>query len=668
MVQPLQLRAGPLHTTLDDGRLGAIHWHGPQGVVEAWHGLHWLLRDPHWRTPELRLRAPVQEQVAGGWRVSLRGCFGPDPAGPDETPEPAAAALDTTLVLEGSEDGVLSLTGQAALAPVAPPRALNRIGLCLLHPLSAAGARVEVVHDDGRRTRSALPREVSPWPPFTGIRSLRLALASGWWAVADFEGESFEIEDQRNNADASFKTYARSNFLPRPFMLEPGAVVRQSVRLAVERRGRMVMAQRAAAGLVVPLDGARVDPDKVAKKAAAQAANPGGALAALDLQQLRAAQSQAFPLGMAIESSDLLQPLAAARAQARALQPDLLHLEWDLLTPMTTRQAGVLAALLKDAGASLRLDLHHLDDPGRRAALPALAARLQSAGILPVAVAAFPTSAAAVAAARAAFAGAAIGGGTADFFVQLNRMDRLPPLDFLSFTVCPTVHQADDRTVLDSARALPGMLATLQDRHPGVSVHVGPSRIAARRSPLGALAVSDAGRPVPLAGHDARDGTGFGVVWAAAHLAGLAAAGAAGATVLRWADCGTGSAGAAFWGALSARRDRGRLQLLNTGHPAVTGWRWAVQGEAGGQHEDWLVHTGESHCRIHGLQDRQGRQGRAAGAQPSTGAAVQSMQTLAQAARAGPAGIRIAQDGLSEQPSMGEPALAPRSLTRVRWG
>jgi hypothetical protein len=650
--QPLQLRAGLLHTTLYDGRLGAIHWHGPQGLIEAWHGLHWLLRDPHWRTPELRLRPPVQEQVAGGWRVSLQGCFGPDPAGSAELPAPAVATLDTALVLEGAEDGVLTLTGQAALAPGAPPRAINRIGLCLLHPLAAAGARVEVVHDDGRRTRSALPRGVSPWPPFTGIRSLRVALAPGWWAVADFEGENFEIEDQRNNADASFKTYARSNFLPRPVLLEPGAVVRQSVRLRVERLGRVVMAQRACAGPVVPLDGARVDADKVANKAAAQAADPSGALVALDLNRLRADEPRAFALGLEIEPADLQQPLGAARSQARALQPDRLHLEWDPLTPMTPRQAAVLAALLEGASAALRLDLRHLDDPSRRAALRALAARLRAAGIVPVAVAAFPTSVAAVDAARAAFAGAAVGGGTADFFVQLNRMDRLPPLDFLSFTVCPTVHQADDRTVLDSARALPGMLAMLQHRHPGVPVHVGPSRIAARRSPLGALAVSDAGMPMPLAGHDARDGTGFGVVWAAAHLAGLAAAGAAGATVLRWADCGTDSAGAAFWGTLSARRDRCRLQSLNTGHPAVTAWRWAVQSEAGCQHEDWLVHTGDAACGVVGMPMDTG---------PLRRGLALSLQTFVQAG-ADAAGIpaRI-------PPASGEGALPPRSLTRMRW-
>ena len=644
MAQPLQLRAGPLHTTLQEGRLGAIHWRGPQGVVEAWHGLHWLLRDPHWRTPELRLGAPVQDRVAGGWRVSLQGQFGPDPAGPDETPEPAAAALDTTLVLEGAEDGVLTVTGQAALAPGAAPRALNRIGLCLLHPLSAAGARVEVLHDDGRRTRSALPRQVSPWPPLTGIRSLRVALASGWWALADFEGENFEIEDQRNNADASFKTYARSNFLPRPFVLEAGAVVQQRVRLAVERRGRVAMAQRAFAGPAVSLDGARV--------AATQAADRNGGHAALDLMRLRADEPRAFALGLEIEPPDLGQPLGAARSQARTLQPDRLHLEWDPLTPMTPRQAAVLAARLEGAGADLRLDLRHLDDPGRRTALPALAARLQAAGIVPVAVAAFPTSVAAVDAARAAFPGAAIGGGTADFFVQLNRMDRLPPLDFLSFTVCPTVHQADDRAVLDSARALPGMLATLQDRHPGVPVHVGPSRIAARRSPLGALAVSEAGRPTPLAGHDVRDGAAFGVVWAASHLAGLAAAGAAGATVLRWADCRTGSTGAAFWGALSARRQPGQIQILNTGHPAVTGWRWAVQADAGVQHEDWLVHTGDAACGVVGmpLATTPLRRGR-----------LPALQTFV-SSRAHAAGIAARAPA-----ALGEGALPPRSLTGVRW-
>jgi hypothetical protein len=157
---------------------------------------------------------------------------------------------------------------------------------------------------------------------------------------------------------------------------------------------------------------------------------------------------------------------------------------------------------------------------------------------------------------------------------------------------------------------------------------------------------------MPLAGHDARDGTDFGVVWAAAHLAGLAAAGAAGATVLRWADCSTGSEGAAFWGALSARRHRGQIQVLNTRHPAFTGWRWAVQSDACCQHEDWLVHTGDAACGVGGLPSASGSSRR--GLMPS-------LQTLVQAGA--DAAVILARI----RPTSGEGVLPPCSLTRVRW-
>lgn len=544
--------------------------------------------------------------------------------------------LHTTLVLEGEDCGVLRLTGTAVPAERGLPRAVNRIGLCLLHPLSAAGAGVEVTHDDGRLTRSSLPRGVSPWPPITGIRSLRVALAPGWWAVADFEGESFEIEDQRNNAEASFKTYARSNFLPRPFPLEPGALVQQRVRLAVERRGPVARPRPSSGACDTRVGTCRGCADDV-----------------VQLGPVQAGLWRDFALGVALEASDLAHSSAIASARAQALQPGLLHLEWDPLNRMTPGQAAVLAALVRGAGASLRLDLRFLDDPARRAALPALAAGLARAGVVPAAVAAFPTSRPSVDAVRAAFAGAAVGGGTQDFFVQLNRMQGLPPLDFLAFTVCPTVHQADDRTVLSSAQALPGMLATLQHRYPGVPVHVGPSRIAARRSPLGALAVSARGGPMPLAGQDVRDGAAFGVVWAAAQVAGLAAAGAAGATVLRWGDCGEGSPGEAFWSAWSAQGRRGRIQVLQGRHPELSGWRWALAESEGLGGEDWLVHTGASwgvHQRPPHMRDR-------------------AVQTLARAhsTPSNGAGANAAPERPSEPDCGAALLLPPRSLTRVQW-
>ena len=48
------------------------------------------------------------------------------------------------------------------------------------------------------------------------------------------EGDTFEMEDQRNWTDASYKTYVRPLALPWPYTLEPARADRQSVTLAIE--------------------------------------------------------------------------------------------------------------------------------------------------------------------------------------------------------------------------------------------------------------------------------------------------------------------------------------------------------------------------------------------------------------------------------------------------
>lgn len=546
--------------------------------------MHWLLRDPHWRTPPLRVALPIgtleDGSHQGDWQIELRGHF--------ETYQPTGALtfpsrVSTCLRVAGTAAGVLTVSGEAALEPGSVPLPVHRIGLCLLHPLTQAGARVEIVHDDGRITRSSLPRQVSPWPPFSGIRVLRIALARGSWAVAAFDGESFELEDQRNNADASYKTYARSNFLPRPFLIEAGAPIQHHLRLWVEGR-----------------------PSPRSPVSAP----------ALDLSRLQVGPAQSFELGLAVEPVDLRAPARAAALAAR-LAPEVLHLTLDSRQPLTAVRLAVLSRVLAVARARLRLDLHEMGAPAALAALPALAQRLDVAAAMPFAVAVFPTTSETVHATRTAFPRALVGGGTPDFFVQLNRMDRLPALDFLAFRVCPTVHHADDRTVMDSAKAVSGMLQTLALRRPGLPVVIGPSRIAARRSPLGELVPADLEGPVPLAGIDPRERHAFATAWAAGQVAASLAAGARGATVLRWADLTAAGPLASMEGACRWPGERppsagrrtlapaGRLspeppgsegldavaacwQSLRSPRPEVLGWRWMIVDGA----QDWLVHLG----------------------------------------------------------------------------
>lgn len=108
-----------------------------------------------------------------------------------------------------------------------------RTGLVALHPANAAGTALTVEHSDGRTEASAFPTEILPWQPATDIRALRID-AEGLPAEIRFAGDVFEMEDQRNWSDASFKTYSRPLALPFPYPLAANETVEQSIEIRVE--------------------------------------------------------------------------------------------------------------------------------------------------------------------------------------------------------------------------------------------------------------------------------------------------------------------------------------------------------------------------------------------------------------------------------------------------
>ena len=93
----------------------------------------------------------------------------------------------------------------------------NRVGFVVLHPLAdVAGRPVRVVHTDGREVTDRFPELIKPSQPIFDIRSLAHEIAPGVWATCTMEGDAFEMEDQRNWSDASYKTYVRPLGRPWP--------------------------------------------------------------------------------------------------------------------------------------------------------------------------------------------------------------------------------------------------------------------------------------------------------------------------------------------------------------------------------------------------------------------------------------------------------------------
>ena len=66
-------------------------------------------------------------------------------------------------------------------------------------------------------------------------------------------GDTFEMEDQRNWTDASYKTYVRPLALPHPYSLPAGETLRQSVELTFQGKAPAGSASVGSAPIVVRL-------------------------------------------------------------------------------------------------------------------------------------------------------------------------------------------------------------------------------------------------------------------------------------------------------------------------------------------------------------------------------------------------------------------------------
>ncbi|MEB0058448.1 hypothetical protein [Variovorax sp. LG9.2] len=459
----IALQAGPLSLRLQGTKLLALR----AGGHEVWHGVAFVYRSAGWATPESIVDVCKTRIGVSDFSVDIQAHFA------------VAPRIDLHIRIEGDVSGRVRYEGTAVAQE---DIATQRTGLCVMHPMSAMGRAVEIGHDDGRTSFSTFPRLVPPWPPFMLVKSLRHEFADGAWASCRLFGESFEFEDQRNNADASFKVYGRSNSMPRPYCLRAGVPLTQRVELEV---GRVPFPAQAVEG-------------------------PAFAVGtALD-------RCPAIGIGLApeqlVEDGQLL-------AKVKALSPIQIHLVLD--SPHDVVDFDVLEKCVVASGRPLRLDIRVVT-VSSAARIMSLGRLLQERGIHAEAVAGFPATHSMVAVLRDAFPGAAIGGGTPYFFAQFNRVENLGPVNFLSFTVSAIVHGADDQSPMDGLQSLPSLIDTARTRHPEVAVRVGPSGIAAPRSPLGDQPASDGTRRIALARRDPRSGALYGAAWMIGHIGTLA--------------------------------------------------------------------------------------------------------------------------------------------------
>ncbi|WP_374975830.1 hypothetical protein ACEYYH_18860 [Microbacterium trichothecenolyticum] len=339
----------------------------------------------------------------------------------------------------------------------------NRTGIIALHPPALAGAAMDVRHPDGEVTHSRFPADISPHQPAFDIAGLSWS-HDGLAVDVRFAGDVFEMEDQRNWTDASYKTYSRPLALPFPYTLAAGERIVQSIDIRVS-------------GTPTP-----VDEDRVTR--------------------IRLEEGPALPaIAVSASTAPDPDPAFAPTGSAVLVELDLATRNWR-------------AALDRAAASGLPLDVRFVladDDPtALDHAVPAL-------HDLSVArVTAFPPTGAArhvsdidaIGALRHALTEAGIEaevvGGARSHFTELNREHhRLPRgLDGIVFSSTPLFHSLSSAQLVEAV-PMQRLVATQGVRlAAGLPVHIGPISLRPHFNDV-------ATTPPPMPAHDdLRDGYG----------------------------------------------------------------------------------------------------------------------------------------------------------------
>ena len=413
-----------LHCGAFQGELygDSLRWIAAHGIEHV-RRVGIVIRDRQWRTIEPESNSVVLRQARDN-TMQLSGLT-----------RVGNGYIDWRLAFRKSRRGMVV----EAFMHVRGTVTTNRAGLVVLLPSNRyAGSRHRTRHCDGQQSRGRLASQVSAHQPVQDIATITLAPTFGPLIALAFEGDVFEMEDQRNWLDPTFKLYNRPLAAPFPYRLRDGERLVQRVTISLAaagtcvrrspsraaakpRTGRMPMLGVATAEGRVPRDPLIVE--------AVRALGPGfvhhrtGAGA----RGTRAAVSLATALNTVVR----IEAVAPTRAFPNAL-------------------AG---ALLADSQASI-----------------------DSFAVYPLA---HSTSRAL----QRQFPRAAICSGTFSDFVMLNRAPPPASADRVTFALCPTVHAVDDRSLIETLDALPDVFAQARRLAVGRPIDLGPCSLRRRLVP-----------------------------------------------------------------------------------------------------------------------------------------------------------------------------------------
>jgi hypothetical protein len=211
----IAVQAGALQIDYISGSLRNIR----VGTHEVIRMIYVALRDHNWGTilPEIRQEQIQEDQ--NGFHIKYESLF-----------KKGDINFRFQVAIKGDDNFIdFEISGEAL-----SEFQTNRVGFCVLHPIrGCAGKKCEVTGPDGKKASHTFPELISPHQPMKNISGMKWNVDGNFEARLSFEGDIFEMEDQRNWTDDSYKTYCRPLELPFPYTLKKGDKIKQRITLKV---------------------------------------------------------------------------------------------------------------------------------------------------------------------------------------------------------------------------------------------------------------------------------------------------------------------------------------------------------------------------------------------------------------------------------------------------
>jgi hypothetical protein len=472
------LKAGQLELTYENGSLRWIKI----GNTEILRMIYSAVRDRNWGTIEPKIEEEILNIEEHSFDIRLKVNYD---AGPIH--------FSADYRITGAENKIRSEMNGIAQSYFLK----NRIGFCILHPITeCAGKKAKVGHPDGTYSDFVFPEQISGTQPVKNIQTMQWEPESGMIATLKLSGDIFEMEDQRNWTDASYKTYCTPLEIPFPAEIKKGTTVSQVVELFVET----IPGLKSKSNEFI----FSWNPDQVSK-----------------LPELGTAISSRKE-SLTLTEIGLLEqlPIQHLRVELKPGQSgfkELLH--------KTTRESELLGW---PVFAVLYLSSDYPEEYYRFAenckALKTSLKYLLLVGENHLSFEAFNELESQI---RHDFPGILLGTGVNAYFAELNRnRPAIEKADFVSFTICPQVHAFDHASLVENLEAQAEVVKSARILFPGNPIFISPLSLKQRFNVVATAPETEPHAGVLPSSVDVRQPSVFCASWTLVSLKFLAQSGA----------------------------------------------------------------------------------------------------------------------------------------------